>query len=624
MPTIAQLPEATTVSAADTVPISQGGTAKSASVGTILSSAQTVITVPSQSLIGRTSLGSGGPEPVVVGEGLNLASATLVATGMDHATFPAVTSLTMGSNLVISNQGNPMLMPTALLLDLFSAGENVTITPNGTISATGGSSGLSFGSAIGALQVVSSLASQDLVAVSHSGLDRSIAYANFLNGITINQAAAAGPVADTDTMWAAQSSSTMASQTFAAVWTWIAGKMPAYMTPVIEVTSNTSLSRASHNGRILVCSQPVTLTPVINNMGSGFVCTVINATTGTVTLGSGFLTSTGASTLGSWQSAEIACVTYSGGSFAYASIAGAAATTSTTVALPGQVTGLASSSLGQTSVTLSWLAPTTGGAVASYVVQYQVSGATSWTTCSPVAGTLSYQLTGLQAGTSYNLTVQATNASGNGPVSSILAVTTTSATTTTTPSQVVSLTATATSSTAIQLTWALPSGGSAVQSYTVQYRITGTSTWTSSVTGVTGLTTAITGLQAGTSYDFTVYGVNGSGSGPVSSTVSATTSTVAHSVTSITWNLLPSGTYTRSNGSIGINANVSPGTAAIQFGFSQSATIPPTSWMAGTWVNSSLWAAYVPTPATAGTWYSWAEGTDGSLPTVSSTTFLVQ
>jgi hypothetical protein len=41
-------------------------------------------------------------------------------------------------------------------------------------------------------------------------------------------------------------------------------------------------------------------------------------------------------------------------------------------------------------------------------------------------------------------------------------------------------------------------------------------------------------------------------------------------------------------------------------------------------VNSNLWGAYVPTPATAGTWYAWAEGLDGSAPTVSPTSFLVQ
>ena len=40
-------------------------------------------------------------------------------------------------------------------------------------------------------------------------------------------------------------------------------------------------------------------------------------------------------------------------------------------------------------------------------------------------------------------------------------------------------------------------------------------------------------------------------------------------------------------------------------------------------VNSDLWGQYVATPAIAGSWYGWAEGTDGSTPTVYATPFTV-
>lgn len=40
-------------------------------------------------------------------------------------------------------------------------------------------------------------------------------------------------------------------------------------------------------------------------------------------------------------------------------------------------------------------------------------------------------------------------------------------------------------------------------------------------------------------------------------------------------------------------------------------------------VNTDLWGAYVSTPATAGTWFVWAEGVDGSASTVHSTAFTV-
>jgi hypothetical protein len=40
-------------------------------------------------------------------------------------------------------------------------------------------------------------------------------------------------------------------------------------------------------------------------------------------------------------------------------------------------------------------------------------------------------------------------------------------------------------------------------------------------------------------------------------------------------------------------------------------------------VNTDLWGAYVSTPASAGTWYAWVEGTDGSTPTLYPTPFTV-
>ena len=54
-----------------------------------------------------------------------------------------------------------------------------------------------------------------------------------------------------------------------------------------------------------------------------------------------------------------------------------------------------------------------------------------------------------------------------------------------------------------------------------------------------------------------------------------------------------------------------------------SPTIAPTSWTAGTYVNTDLWGAYLATPATAGTWYAWVEGMDGSCPTVNPAGIIV-
>jgi hypothetical protein len=388
----------------------------------------------------------------------------------------------------------------------------------------------------------------------------------------------------------------------------------------VELTANTNLDTTVHNGRLLICSQPITLTPLTGNMGNGFRCTVINASSGNVVLGSGFLSSSGSLVLTPWQTAELSCATYSAGTIAFAAMPTASAASSP----PGQVGALSSSDLTATTVTVSWQPPSSGGAVSSYVVQYRLSGTTSWSDSPSVVGLTRYQLTGLQAATSYDIAVLAQNLVGTGTVSPVLTVVTSTSTQTTMPPRVNGLTATPTSGSAIQLTWAGQTGSTAATSFTVQYRVTGSSDWTSSITGVSGSGTSVTGLQPATSYDFTATGVNTAGFGLASSVVSAVTLAATQSVSSIVWNWIPNGTYSVGLGSIPVNAHVSPATLPVQFGFSMSATTPPTSWTTGILVNTDLWGAYVATPPTAGTWYVWAEGLDGSARTASPSAFLVQ
>jgi hypothetical protein len=312
-------------------------------------------------------------------------------------------------------------------------------------------------------------------------------------------------------------------------------------------------------------------------------------------------------------------VSYSTGTIAFASIAGAAA-----AVVPGQVTNLVSSAMTSTSIALSWQAPESGGSPSSYTVRYRQSGTATWNSTATDVGMMTSTLSGLLPTTSYDIVVQAVNAAGAGLPSAILVVTTAIPTQSAPPPQVTGLSATPTSSSAVQLTWSAQAGAGAATSFTIQYRTTGSSTWTGSVAAISGSSTAITGLQALTSYDFSVFGVNASGSGVVSLVVTAITQAASQSVASITWNLLPIGTYTHSVGAIGVNAHVAPEASPVQFGVSQSATVPPASWTAGVLINTDLWGAYVPTPAMPGSWYVWGEGLDGSASTVSSSTFLVQ
>jgi hypothetical protein len=315
MPTISQLPAVSQVTAADQVPISQGGSACSVSVGNLLAGTQPAILVASGNLLGRTSLGPGGPDPVNVGIGLLLNADTLVATGADHAIFPVQSTLTLSDDAVLSSGGSPKLLQLSLLRGLFSPGSNISIDQYGTISAV--PSGEASEYSITGLPTVTTALPSDLVAISQSGSDHTITCANLIDGQTIDQAPMAAAASDTDTFLVGQNGDTMLAQTLAAVWVWINSKLSDYLLPVLELTTNTILTQDIHNGHILICSQAITVSVGTGTLGSGFRCELINASAGSATLGSGITASCGISSLAPGQAAILTCVTYSGGTIIY-------------------------------------------------------------------------------------------------------------------------------------------------------------------------------------------------------------------------------------------------------------------------------------------------------------------
>jgi hypothetical protein len=516
MPTITQLPAATSVSSADELLVSQGGTSRAATVSQVLASTQPAISVASGTLLGRVSLGSGGPEPVAVGSGLSLGTGTLSANGTDHVAFPAQTVLQSTDEVILNSAGAPRRMQIGLLRGLFSAGANVTIDSAGVISA-GAVASAGGGVPIASLPTSTTIAAADLVAISQGGADHAIAYQDFLGGLTIDQAQPAAAATDSDTFWTGQGSNVLVRQTLGALWNWVASHLPGYRRPVVELTTNTTLDGSVHNGAILICSQPLTLTPAPLNMGNGFFCDVINVSGGQLVFGSGIVSSSGASSLPAGQSATLRGFTYSGGTMVFANLPAAGGGAS--LALPGQVSGLAAGSITASSVALSWAAPTSGG----------VS-----------------------------------------------------------------------------------------QSYTVQYRVTGSAQWSTGLTGVASTNGTVSGLMAATSYDFEVFAVNGAGSGQPSSVVSATTAPVA-SATTIAWGALaPASSYSAGQSGIGVNVTATPTPPGIEFGWSSSPSTAPTAWTMASLVSGSLWGQYLNAPAAAGTYYLWAMATDGSGSLVSN------
>ena len=137
MPTIKQLPVASSVSDTDVIPVSQGGTTKGLLVGGLLSSVQPAISLTTMKLLGRVSPAAGGPEPVSLGAGLAISGGMVAATGSDHLQLPAAAALGSGDEVVVNSGGAAKRLAAVALRGLFSAGSGIAIDGTGVISSPG-------------------------------------------------------------------------------------------------------------------------------------------------------------------------------------------------------------------------------------------------------------------------------------------------------------------------------------------------------------------------------------------------------------------------------------------------------------------------------------------------------
>ena len=203
------------------------------------------------------------------------------------------------------------------------------------------------------------------------------------------------------------------------------------------------------------------------------------------------------------------------------------ATTGTTV--PGAPTGLTAMASGTTAIDLSWSAPasTGGSAITGYKIESSSDGGSSWSdlVANTSNTTTTYAHTGLTAGTTRHYRVSAINTNGAGTASNVDSATTG----TTVPGAPTGLTATASGTTAIDLSWSAPAstGGSAITGYKIEVSPNGTSGWTDQVanTNSTATTYAHTGLSAGDTRHYRVSAINTNGAGTASNVDSATTGT---------------------------------------------------------------------------------------------------
>jgi hypothetical protein len=155
-----------------------------------------------------------------------------------------------------------------------------------------------------------------------------------------------------------------------------------------------------------------------------------------------------------------------------------------------------------------------------FVIQRSPDGSTWTQIATPAAGVLSYNDSGLSASTTYYYRIAATNSGGNGPFATAQATTNAPSP----PGTVATLTATAVSSSQINLSWSDASGETG---FVIQ-RSPDSSAWTQIATPGAGvLSYSDNGLNAATTYYYRVYATNQDGSGGYSPVANATTTSNA-------------------------------------------------------------------------------------------------
>ena len=187
---------------------------------------------------------------------------------------------------------------------------------------------------------------------------------------------------------------------------------------------------------------------------------------------------------------------------------------------PSNLTATAASS---SQINLSWTASTDNVGVTNYLVERCVTASCTFAQIATTAGT-TFNNTGLTAGTGYSYRVRATDAAGNLSGYSNVATATTTAVDTQAPTAPSNLTATAASSSQINLSWTASTDNVGVTNYLVERCVTASCTFAQIAT-TAGTTFNNTGLTAGTGYSYRVRATDAAGNLSAYSNVANATTT---------------------------------------------------------------------------------------------------
>ena len=196
----------------------------------------------------------------------------------------------------------------------------------------------------------------------------------------------------------------------------------------------------------------------------------------------------------------------------------------TTEGAPSEPRNLSARPDSETSIALTWDAPSDDGgeAVTGYVVQYYSTDAEDWETLAGSHATTTYVHTGLDTGVNYCYRVAATNANGTGDYSGQACATTEGL-----PDAPENLSASVDGKTSITLSWDAPAdtGGASVTAirYRIDYSTDSGTEWMALEHDHDGTSYGHTGLTPGTTYCYRVAVTHENGVGPYSDQACGTT-----------------------------------------------------------------------------------------------------
>ena len=202
------------------------------------------------------------------------------------------------------------------------------------------------------------------------------------------------------------------------------------------------------------------------------------------------------------------------------------ATATTDATVPSAPVRLSARANGQNQIDLTWTAPTSdGGApITGYRIESSPNGA-SWTPLRSNTGSnaTSFSHTGLAPATKRYYRVYAINIAGRSPASNVANATTDA----TVPAAPTNLSANASGTSQIDLSWRAPSfdGGSRITGYRIEFAESGNGPWLALVANTLSGSTSHsdTGLAPATTRYYRVFAINAVGSGTESGVANATT-----------------------------------------------------------------------------------------------------